>query len=120
MVKLFALIRRRPGMGVGEFREHWREVHGPLIRDTPSLARHVLRYEQHPRHRDDATSGTDGIDGVAVQWFDSIDDFWAFVSEPAYRELIAPDERRFLDVEAIQFVITEEPDVVIAGGEDRS
>lgn len=117
MVKLFALIRRHPGMGVGEFREHWRDVHGPLIRDTPELARHIVRYEQHPRHRDDAMSGTDGIDGVAVQWFADMDEFVAFVSEPAYSDLIAPDERRFIDVDSIEFVITDEPDVVI-GGDD--
>lgn len=120
MVKLFAFIRRRPGLGIEEFRDHWRDVHGPLIRDTPELARHVVRYEQHPRHRDDALSGTDGIDGVAVQWFDSIDGFVSFISEPAYRDLIAPDERRFLDVDAIEFLVTDEPDVVIAGpGQDR-
>ncbi len=115
MVKLFALLRRRPGLGPEEFRAHWRDVHGPLIASTPELARHVVRYEQHPRHRPDALSGTDGVDGVAVQWFDSIDDFVAFISEPAYQELIAPDERRFLDIDAIEFVITEEPTVVIDG-----
>jgi len=115
MVKLFALLRRRPGMGVEEFRDHWRDVHGPLIRDTPELARHVLRYEQHVRHRPDTISGNDGLDGVAVQWFDSIDDFVGFVSEPAYAELIAPDELRFLDIDAVEFLITEEPHVVIDG-----
>ena len=66
MVKLFALLRRRPGLGPEEFRAHWRDVHGPLIASTPELARHVVRYEQHPRHRPDALSGTDGVDGVAV------------------------------------------------------
>ncbi len=115
MIRLFALLRRRPGMDVDEFRNHWHGVHGPLIRDTPELARHLVRYEQHVRHRPDAISGNDGLDGVAVQWFASIDDFVAFVSEPAYAESIAPDERRFLDVDAIEFLITDEPHVVIDG-----
>ena len=113
MVKLFALIRRRDGMTAEAFRSHWRDVHGPLIRDRPELARHVVRYEQHPRHRDDALSGTDGVDGVAVQWFRSIDEFVAFISEPAYGDLVAPDERRFIDVDSIEFLITDEPDVLI-------
>lgn len=116
MVKLFAFIRRRDGLDVEEFRRHWREVHGPLIRDTPELARHIMRYEQHPRHREDALSGTDGIDGVAVQWFREVDDFVAFVSEPSYGELVAPDERRFIDTDSIQFVITDEPTVLIDDG----
>lgn len=115
MVKMFAFIRRRDGLSVEDFRDHWRNVHGPLIRDTPELARHVVRYEQHPRHRDDALSGTEGVDGVAVQWFDSIDDFVGFITEPGYQELIAPDERRFLDTASIEFLITDEPNIVIDG-----
>lgn len=115
MVKLFALLRRNPAMSFEEFVAHWRDVHGPLIASEPTLARHIVRYEQHPRHRPDPLSGTDGVDGVAVQWFESIDDFAGFIGEPAYAELIAPDERRFLDVERIEFVITEEPTVVIDG-----
>ena len=102
-------------MTVEEFRTHWREHHGPLIRSHPNLARHIVRYEQHVRHRPDGLSGNDGIDGIAVQWFNSIDDFAGFIAEPEYAELIAPDEKRFLDVDAIEFLITEEPIVVIDG-----
>ncbi len=119
MVELFAFIRRRDGLSVEGFRDHWHDVHGPLIRDTPELARHIVGYTQHPRHREDALSGSEGVDGVAVQRFNSIDDFLDFISEPAYAELIAPDERRFIDTASIEFVITDEPTVVIgprAGG----
>lgn len=115
MVKLFAVLRRRRGMSVEEFVEHWRNHHGPLIAGEPTLARHLVRYEQHVRHRPDALSGTEDVDGIAVQWFESIDDFVAFLSEPAYAELVAPDEGRFLDMDRVEFVITEEPTVVIDG-----
>jgi uncharacterized protein (TIGR02118 family) len=117
MVKLFAVLRRNPSMSHEEFVDHWRNHHGPLIAGTPELARHIVRYEQHPRHRPDALSGTEGVDGVAEQWFASIDDFVGFISEPAYAELVAPDEQRFLDMSKVEFVITEEPNVVIAGPE---
>ena len=43
---------------------------------------------------------------MAVQWFHSIDDFVGFMGEPAYRELIAPDERRFLDLDRIDVLPT--------------
>lgn len=115
MVKLFAVLRRHPSMSVEEFVAHWRDHHGPLIAGEPSLARHIVRYEQHVRHRPDPLSGTEDVDGVAVQWFTSMDAFVAFMSEPAYAELIAPDERRFLDLDRLEFVITEEPTVVIDG-----
>lgn len=115
MVKLFAVLRRNPQLSVDEFVTHWREVHGPLIASEPTLARHIVRYEQHVRHHPGQLSGSEGIDGVAVQWFDSIDDFVGFISEPKYAELIAPDEGRFLDTDRLEFVITEEPTVVIDG-----
>ncbi|MEI2697144.1 MAG: EthD domain-containing protein [Microthrixaceae bacterium] len=115
MVKLFALLHRREGMTHEEFVAHWRQEHGPLIASEPTLARHLHRYEQHVRHRPDALSGAEGCDGVAVQWFESIEDFAAFISEPAYAATVAPDERRFLDMERIEFVITDEVHVVIDG-----
>lgn len=102
-------------MTFDEFVRHWRDHHGPLIAGTPSLARHLVRYEQHPRHRADALSGTEGVDGVAVQWFTDISGFEGFISEPDYASLIAPDERRFLDIDRVEFVITDEPRVVIDG-----
>jgi hypothetical protein len=37
------------------------------------------------------------------------------MSEPAYANLIAPDEQVFLDMSAVEFIITEEPTVVISG-----
>ncbi len=120
MVKLFALLRRNPDMTTEEFVAHWRDRHGPLIKNEPLLARHIVRYEQHVRHRGDALSGNEGLDGVAVQWFNSIDDFVGFMSEPAYANLIAPDEQRFLDMSAIEFIVTEEPTVIIGDPESGS
>ena len=115
MVKMFAVLRRNPAMTREEFVAHWRDHHGPMIRNEPSLARHIVRYEQHVRHHNGSLSGNKDIDGVAVQWFDSIDGFIGFMSEPAYAELIAPDEQRFLDMSRIEFIITEEPTVVFEG-----
>jgi uncharacterized protein (TIGR02118 family) len=115
MVKLFAFLRRREGTTHEEFVAHWQERHGPLIRDTPELARHIVRYEQHRRHHPGQWSGNEDLDGVAVQWFDGLDGFRSFLAEPKYAELIAPDERRFLDMSRVEFVICDEPNVVIGG-----
>lgn len=116
MVKLFAFLRRREGMTFDDFVEHWRDRHGPLIAGHPELSRHVVRYEQHPRHRAGALSGTAGFDGVAVQWFERMEDFAAFVSEPAYAALVGPDEQRFLDLDGVVFLVTDDAHVVIDGG----
>lgn len=113
MVQLFAFLTRRSGTTHEEFLEHWLGGHGPLIANTPELARHIRRYEQHPRHAEGPMSGTEHCDGVTVQHFDSPDDLWAFTAEPAYAELIAPDEAKLLDRQRLVWVITDEPTVVI-------
>lgn len=116
MVKLFAFLHRRSDLTHDEFVAHWRDRHGPLIAGTPELVRHIVRYEQHPRHQpDNALTASEGLDGVAVQWLRSLDDFFAFVSEPAYRDLVSPDEQRFLDMSKVRYVVCDEPNVVIDG-----
>lgn len=110
VIALTALLRRNPNLSADEFERHWRDVHGPLIRDSPSLARHILRYEQ----RVSLTIGEGGYDGVATLWFRSLQAFHDFVAEAAYREVLQPDEERFLDVEATRIAITDTGVTVIA------
>jgi uncharacterized protein (TIGR02118 family) len=105
------------------FREHWRDRHGPLIRSLPDFRRHVLRYEQNPRLDEDYardTADAPGFDGVTVQWFDSRRDFYAFATEPSYRETIFVDEERFIDRSSLAFLLCEEPTSIIGRGDDRA
>jgi uncharacterized protein (TIGR02118 family) len=116
MVRLLCFLKRKPGMSAEDFYRHWKETHGPLIAGRPNLARHIVRYEQHRRLTgDDPLSGTEGFDGVAVQWFESMDEFRAFIAEPDYAEHVFPDEAKFLDRDGLVFLVTEEPTVVIDG-----
>ena len=120
MIKLVCFFRRRQGLSVADFQRHWLEAHGPLIAQTPELSRHVLRYEQNHRLEEDyGRTDVCGFDGATVQWLESMRSFGAFVREPAYRELIAPDERRFIDPESIALLFTEDDDVKIRGGAAR-
>lgn len=121
MLRMTVFVRRREGLTHEEFLDHWHTRHGPLIAGTPELARHIVRYEQHPIATGTPDwAGTPGYDGVAVQWFRSFEGFTGFLAEPAYAELIAPDEERFLDRDSILWQFSEEPVVVIdGGGEDR-
>ena len=108
MIKLVCMLRRKPGMSSEEFHRYWREVHGPLIARTKSGS-YVLRYEQH--HSIDANENGAGYDGVTIQWFKSADDFFASLREDDYAEIDA-DTKKFLDVDRLEFVLTEEPEVV--------
>jgi hypothetical protein len=115
MVKLICFLKRRPGLTLEEFYDHWENRHGPLIAGTPELARHLVRYEQVRRSTHADWLGTPDYDGITIQWLESPDAFLAFLAEPTYAELVAPDELRFLDVPSLVWMITEEPTVVIDG-----
>jgi uncharacterized protein (TIGR02118 family) len=115
MLRLTVFLKRNPDLTVEEFRSHWRDVHGPLIRDNPDLARHIVRYEQHLPADVGLFAGTEGYDGIAVQWLESIDAFKGFMDEPAYMTDVYPDEERFLDRDGLVWMVTDEPTVVIAG-----
>jgi hypothetical protein len=101
LTKLFAAIHRRPGSTVEEFREHWRTKHAAVNRDTPSIARHILRYEQNVA-QDDAE-----FDGVTIQWFANAREFFAMATEPEYATVVEPDEKELLDQGALTWILTE-------------
>ena len=111
MITLHAFLVRRPDLSHEGFLEHWRDRHGPLVRDTPELARHLVRYEQHDRLLG-GRGGTAGYDGVAVQVFRTWDDFAAMLEEPAARRM-ADDEAEFLDRDRLLVVLSEEHRVVV-------
>lgn len=115
MVKLVCFVKRKDGMSREEFYEHWENFHGPLIAATPELARHIIRYEQHRRTPYAEWMGNEEFDGITIQWMNSAEDFEAFINEPAYAELIAPDEKSFLDTDALVWMITDVPVVPIGG-----
>jgi uncharacterized protein (TIGR02118 family) len=118
VIKLICFVKRNPALSVGEFHDHWREQHARLIRDTPGVSEKILRYEQNHRVADDYARGDD-FDGVAIQWFDSMDDFGAMVGHPEYRAHVAPDEDVLLDRDGLLWILTDEEEVVIPGPESR-
>lgn len=114
MVTLHAFLVRRADLTHAEFLAHWRDVHGPLIRDTPALARHLVSYEQHAVI-EGGRGGSPGYDGVAVQAFRSWEDFVAMLAEPAARAM-AEDEARFLDRDKLLVQFSTDCRVMIEDG----
>lgn len=110
--KLFAALHRRTGTSVEEFRAHWADGHAAVNRDTPSIARHILRYEQH-QTLDDPDQGPDAFDGVTIQWFASTGEFFAMAGEPEYTTVIEPDERDLLDQARLTWILTDREHVVV-------
>ena len=115
MVKLVCFLKRKEGLTLEEFYDHWFNRHGPLIASTEPFKTLVKRYEQHKRLPEPDWAGTPGYDGITIQWFDSMADFEGFVQAPEYATVIAPDEQSFLDTDALVWMMTEEPVVTIDG-----
>ena len=118
MIKLICVVKRNPSLSIEEFHDHWRGPHARLISETPGVADRIVRYEQNHRAAADYKRGGD-FDGVAIQWFDSMDDFVAMVSDPEYQAHVAPDERELLDLDGLVWILTDEEEVVIPGPAQR-
>lgn len=111
MIKLIVAVKRRADMSPEEFQRHWREVHGPLIREAAVSKRYVHRYIQCHTLLESYADGEPAFDGTAELWFDSVADQQAFFSDPEYLARIHPDESNFADLERCQFFLTQEETV---------
>lgn len=103
-------------MTVDEFHRHWREVHAQKILDNDAARRYLVRYEQNHRTTQDYERTDDmhgDFDGVAIQWFRSVEDFYAMVSDPGYQAEVGPDEAVLLDTSATKFVLTEAEETIL-------
>ena len=123
-----AFIRRLPGMSPDEFHGYWRDVHAPRFAESSDLAPYIRRYElnhrvasEYERGRHPQETATPQWDGVAVQWFDSLESFHEFLEHPARKEIYELDQPRFRTPETAA-VITHEPSVIIdkPGGRERA
>ena len=114
MIKLIAMLKRKSELTAEEFHRHWREVHGPLIRNTKSGS-YVVRYEQNHRPLSDyGHPMVSDYDGVTVQWYRSMEEFRASIAEPDFA-MIQADFEKFIDTASLVWLLTEEEEVVIDG-----
>jgi uncharacterized protein (TIGR02118 family) len=106
VVTLVFLAKRRTGMDAHEFHQHWRQRHGPLV--ARRLGHHLVSYQQLHRHE---AVGADrgGYDGAAILRFRSMEDFHAFLADPAYTDEVGPDEETFIDRQASAMVFCDDP-----------
>jgi uncharacterized protein (TIGR02118 family) len=117
MIKLVYVVRRRPELGVEEFRKYWLEQHGPLVRSVAKALR-ATRYVQS--HTLDVpfnaiaqqTRGSQGpYDGITEVWWDRAEDLAAALASPEGQEAnrrLTEDEGRFVDLARSSLFFTEE------------
>ncbi|HEY9557638.1 MAG TPA: EthD domain-containing protein [Acidimicrobiales bacterium] len=111
MIQLTVLVKRNPELSIDEFHDRWR-AHGRMIAADPVFRRLMTRYEQHHRAVVDYRNG-DTFDGMALQWYETYDDFRALLASDEYETKMAPDEAQLLDLEELVVIFTEPGEVFI-------
>jgi uncharacterized protein (TIGR02118 family) len=108
MIRIVFLLRRKPGMSLGEFHRYWREEHGPLVAGHQQRIG-ALRYTQSHRLEDTtnermaaARGGMEPpYDGVAELWWESEEALAATLANDAGRSAgaaLLEDEAKFIDL----------------------
>lgn len=109
MIKLTAMLPRRPSMTREEFIDYHRNVHAPLLLNDRFVRSAVRRYEQ-AHNLGLSIPGLDipacPFDGIAELWFDQKEDLVTFYTGIHYLEVIAPDEEKFIDRERAIIMIS--------------
>jgi len=103
-VKAFMFLNRRADLTPEAFQAHWRAVHGPIVAGYPRLRRYVQSHVRLGRYR---KAPPPACDGIAVLWFDAVDDMRAGTSSEAAIAARA-DGDRFLAPDPVPLVITRE------------
>ena len=113
-VKLLALLRRRPDLSAEQFHAHWAGPHARLFAENDALRKHILAYQQNHRFSEDYTRDPATTwDGLAEQWYASMEAFGLGAGGAPFHELVAPDEERFIDRPATQFILSAPPEVIV-------
>ncbi|MFE5923977.1 EthD domain-containing protein [Streptomyces sp. NPDC056468] len=113
MIKVSIYLVRRPGMSPGEFVDHWKNQHGPLVLSLPEFTSRVRRYTQQLVLRDlPAEVPVLPYDGVAELWVDKPEDIFELLQSPVYEQKMIPDEEKFLDRSKTVMLLTTEHNVI--------
>jgi uncharacterized protein (TIGR02118 family) len=110
MVKIITLIKKKEGLSDQEFYSYWEKDHGPLIaRIFPGVERYIQNHAVKL-----PGGGRAKYDGVVEIWYKDMES-WRRASD-FYQgdegKVIIDDEAKFIDRDAMVFVVVEEKVIV--------
>ncbi|MFE7277340.1 EthD domain-containing protein [Streptomyces sp. NPDC057623] len=112
MIKLVAVLRRRPDMTHAEYADYIRDVHGDLARAKRLTTRKYLQ-----NHVFDSAYGATGDIGYQLTWprdsvtelyFDDLPSMGQVFADPYTRDVVGPDGANFSDLPAAHSLLVEE------------
>jgi uncharacterized protein (TIGR02118 family) len=107
VVKVLALLKRKPGLSRNEFLQYWEQEHARYVRALPG----VRRYRQNHaiEHRMDWP-----YDGAAEVWFDDVRDVARAFEGPA-ADAMRADELNFIG--EMVWLLVNEREIELEEGE---
>ena len=108
---MFCALPRRRDVSSDEFHDHWRHPHGTLAMQIASVRKYV---QSHQLSTPLLGAHQARYEGVVEVWFDCESDAALFPKDPAYSQYLVPDEPRFIDMEGIRYVFTDE-EILMSG-----
>ena len=113
MIKITILLRRKSGTSHDEFVSHHRNNHAPLFSSLPEVKQYVRRYVQCHLTGDQLPGLPDNhIDGSTELWFDDLAALAGVFQSENYMTKVRPDEEKFLDLHACEFLVGAEHEVI--------
>jgi uncharacterized protein (TIGR02118 family) len=103
MIKIVIFFKRKPGMSVEDFQQHWRTTHADIIVKLPGIRRYKQSHVIASAYR----KGEPVYDAVAESYFDSTQAMKELAKTPEYAAVLA-DEPNFIDRSTMNSVITDE------------
>ena len=111
MIKFAFMINRIEGMSRDDFVAYHRERHAPLFTSIPEARQYVKKYTvSHPVPAEGYPGAA--YDGLTEIWFESWEAHDAFFASDNYKKLVNPDESRFIDMDSVAVMVTEERVVI--------
>ena len=92
MIKSIRLFKRKPGMSIQAFQEHWLNIYGPLVAKVPGLQRCVQSHTLVQGY----AKGDLLFDGIDERWFEAPQVIEAARKSPEV-EAVVRDEATFLN-----------------------
>lgn len=105
MTKAIFTLYRRADVSGDEFRDYWKNTHGPIAAKMPGLKKYVQN------HALTTEEGEPPIAGIAEVYFDSVEAMQDALASPEGKAALA-DLGNFTDADATVTVIVDEVDLV--------
>lgn len=105
MIKVFALLPKRPDISDEEFHSHWRSPHGELVKRIRTIRRYV---QSHRLSEGDPHLPRAPYHGVGEVWYDDLAAAQGLGEDRDYIEGAHADEPNIFDVSKLVFLFTEE------------